>query len=93
MAFAELPESIQHDITLFTGCMAGASLISEMEEMLKTAGFQQIRVTPKNESKTFIRDWAPGLAATEYIVSATIEAIKPVTYILRSRGAGLQLAW
>ncbi|MFA7268300.1 MAG: arsenite methyltransferase [Sterolibacterium sp.] len=79
VAFAELPEEIQRDLELFTGCMAGASLISEVEKMLRTTGFQQIRITPKEESKTFIRDWAPGKAVTDYVVSATIEAIKPVT--------------
>lgn len=79
VAFAELPEDIRRDMALFTGCMAGASLISEVEEMLRTNGFQQIRVAPKDESKTFIRDWAPGKAITDYVVSATIEAIKPAT--------------
>ncbi len=79
VAFAELPEDIRHDMALFTGCMAGASLIAEVEEMLKTAGFEQIRVAPKDESKTFIRDWAPDTAITDYVVSATIEAIKPAT--------------
>jgi len=79
VAFAVLPDDIRRDMALFTGCMAGASLITEVEEMLKTAGFQQIRVAPKNESKSFIRDWAPGTAVTDYVVSATIEAIKPAT--------------
>jgi SAM-dependent methyltransferase len=78
VAAAELPEDIRHDMALFTGCMAGASLISEVEEMLRAAGFQQICITPKDESKTFIRDWAPGKAITDYVVSANIEAIKPV---------------
>lgn len=79
VAFAELPEDIRRDMALFTGCMAGASLISEVEEMLRTNGFQRIRVTPKDESKTFIRDWTPDKAITDYVVSATIEAIKPAT--------------
>lgn len=79
VAFAELPEEIRQDMALFTGCMAGASLVTEVEEMLRTSGFQQIRVAPKDESKTFIRDWAPGKAITDYVVSATIEAIKPAT--------------
>lgn len=79
VAFAELPEDIRLDMALFTGCMAGASLISEVEEMLRTSGFEQIRIAPRDESKAFIRDWAPGMAITDYVVSATIEAIKPAT--------------
>jgi len=74
-----LPEDIRRDMALFTGCMAGASLITEVEGMLRTAGFQQIRVAPRDESKTFIRDWVPGKAVTDYVVSATIEAIRPAT--------------
>ena len=45
--------------------------------MLAAAGFQQVRVAPRDESKAFIRDWAPGVPVTDYVVSATIEAIKP----------------
>jgi SAM-dependent methyltransferase len=77
VAFAELPEDIRQDMALFTGCMAGASLISEVEGMLEASGFRQIRVAPKDESKTFIQGWAPGKPVTDYVVSATIEAIKP----------------
>lgn len=77
VAFAELPDEIRQDMALLTGCMAGASLISAVEEMLSSAGFQQIRIEPKDESKSFIRDWAPGTAVTDYVVSATIEATKP----------------
>lgn len=41
------------------------------------AGFQQVRVAPRDESKAFIRDWAPGVPVTDYVVSASIEAVKP----------------
>ena len=77
VAFAEIPEAVRRDISLFTGCMAGASLVSEVEAMLEESGFRQIRVSPKEKSKTFIRDWAPGTDITEYVVSASIEAVKP----------------
>ncbi|UEO01142.1 hypothetical protein A9R16_007030 [Acidiferrobacter thiooxydans] len=66
-------------MTLYTGCMAGASLVSEVEAMLQECGFTEIRVAPKDESKSFIGDWAPGTDIAEYVVSATIEAIKPAT--------------
>lgn len=79
VAFAELPEDIRRDMALHTGCMAGASLVSEVEAMLHSAGFKQVRVAPKGESKSFIRDWAPNTPITDYVVSATIEAVKPST--------------
>lgn len=79
VAFAELPEVVRRDLVLYTGCITGASLLSEVEAMLQASGFREIRVTPKNESKSFIRDWAPGMDISEYLVSATIEGIKPAT--------------
>ena len=36
-----------------------------------------IRIMPKDQSKEFIKDWAPGQNVTDYVVSATIEAMKP----------------
>ena len=77
VAFADIPAHIQEDMALLTGCMAGASLIHDLEEMLAVAGFQHICIAPKEESKSFIREWAPGTPVTEYVVAATIEAIKP----------------
>lgn len=77
VSFAEIPSNIRQDMTLYSGCVAGASPISEVEGMIHKAGFENIIVAPRDESKTFIRDWAPGLPITDYIVSASIEAIKP----------------
>jgi SAM-dependent methyltransferase len=77
VAFAELPAAVRQDMALYTGCMAGASLVAEIEAMLQANGFAQIRVAAKEESKAFIRDWAPGTDVAEYVASATIEAIKP----------------
>ena len=57
--------------------MAGASLVSEVQAMLAAAGFTQVRVTPKDESRSLIRDWAPGTRVEDFVVSATIEGVKP----------------
>lgn len=77
VAFAEPPREFRQDMELLTGCMAGASLMSEIDHMLAACGFEQIKITPKVESTSFIRDWAPDRPVTDYLVSATIEAIKP----------------
>jgi len=45
--------------------------------MLHAAGFEDVRIQPKEESKSFIREWAPGTPITDYVVSASIEAVKP----------------
>lgn len=79
VAFAEMPEASRKDMALYTGCMAGASMVSEVEDMLTEAGFINTRVVPKDESKLFISEWAPGTDITNYVVSAAIEALKPGT--------------
>jgi len=77
VATAELPAVMKNDPKLHSGCMAGASMIDDLEAMIHAAGFTAIAVNPKDESREFIRDWAPGQGVEDYVVSATIEAVKP----------------
>ncbi len=74
---AEMPDDMKKDLAMYTGCIAGASSVGELESLLQRAGFENIRIKPKAESRTFIRDWMPGSRIEDYVVSATIEAIKP----------------
>ncbi|MDQ6962091.1 MAG: arsenite methyltransferase [Mariprofundaceae bacterium] len=76
VATAEMPEEMKNDPKLYAGCMAGASMIDDLESMMQKAGFSQIKITPKDESREFIRDWAPGRGVEDYVLSAHIEAVK-----------------
>lgn len=76
-AEAQFPDDIQNDLTLIGGCLAGAASVGEVETMLREAGFADVRVRSEDESREFIREWAPGTEIQDYIVSATIEAVKP----------------
>jgi len=77
VATIELPEDMRNDKKLHAGCMAGASLIEDLHAMLADAGFEKTEIIPKDESRDFIRDWAPGSGVEDYVVSAYIQAIKP----------------
>lgn len=77
VATAVMPDEMKNDPILHAGCMAGASLIEELESMMMEAGFRDIRIQPKDESRTFICDWAPGRGVEDYVLSAYIEAVKP----------------
>jgi ubiquinone/menaquinone biosynthesis C-methylase UbiE len=77
VATAELRAEIKEDLTLYSSCVAGACTIDELEAMLTEAGFVGIVMRPKEESNTFIREWAPGTKAEELVVSALIEGVKP----------------
>jgi arsenite methyltransferase len=77
VASTEMPDDMKNDPLLHAGCMAGAELVHELEKMMAEAGFNEIRIAPKDESRAFIKDWAPGQGVEDYVLSATIEAIKP----------------
>jgi len=77
VATAELPAEVKDDPLLHSACIAGASTVDELEKTLRQAGFAEITIEPKDSSKAFIKTWAPGSKAADYLVSAAIRAIKP----------------
>jgi SAM-dependent methyltransferase len=77
VATAPLPDDIKADWAAYTGCMAGASQITELQHMLEMSGFKDIKITPKDSSRSFIREWLPDKRIEDYLVSATIAATKP----------------
>ncbi len=79
VATEPLPEEIQQNLSLVSACVGGAATIDETKDMLTKAGFEKIRITPKDESRKLISEWTSGDSknAGDYVVSAYIEAIKP----------------
>jgi hypothetical protein len=67
-------------------CVGGAATIGDTEEMLEQTGFTDIKITPKDDSRDLIRQWTPGKSqkALDYVVSANIEAVKPVAPISKT---------
>jgi SAM-dependent methyltransferase len=76
VATAPMPAHIKESIELHAGCVAGAALIEEVKTMLEEAGFTNIRINPVAGSKEVIREWFPESKLEDYVVSATIEAVK-----------------
>lgn len=76
---APLPEEANEDLALYTGCVAGAAGIDELRDLLVATGFTDISIQPKDASRTLVREWAPDRDLEDYVVSATIEAVKPAT--------------
>jgi len=77
VATTVLPDHVKDDPHLHACCVAGAALVDEIQAMLEQAGFTDIRIKPKDESREFISDWVPGSGVEDYVVSAHIEAVKP----------------
>ena len=76
VASAEMPPEIKNDLALHSACVSGALLVTELKDILKEAGFKDIRIQPKDESREFINKWIPGIPIEDYVLSATIEAVK-----------------
>lgn len=79
LATAPLPEKIRNDLNLVGACVGGAATIGDTEEMLEKAGFTNISITPKDNSRDLIRQWDPAKSeqALDYVFSANIKAVKP----------------
>jgi ubiquinone/menaquinone biosynthesis C-methylase UbiE len=74
---APLPAKLKDDPALLCGCIAGAATIAETEAWLAEAGFVDVRVTPRTESRELISSWAPGSGIEDFVVSAIVEGRKP----------------
>jgi len=72
----EMPDEMKNDERLLCFCAVGAARADDIRAMLADAGFSDVRVDVKEESREFIRDWVPGSRAEEYVASATIQAVK-----------------
>jgi arsenite methyltransferase len=77
IAKTPLPESLLKDPRAYTGCISGAVLADDLRVMLADAGFEDIRIQPKEESRELINEWSSGTNLEDYVVSAMIEARKP----------------
>ena len=76
VATQPMPDSIKNDLRLHSACIAGAMGIDEVKESLQAAGFKDIKIMPKKESRIFIKNWAPDKGVENYVVSAEITARK-----------------
>jgi SAM-dependent methyltransferase len=74
---APLPAELADDDALLCGCVAGAAASGQIEAWLAAAGFADVRIVVKAESRELVASWAPGRGIEDYVASATIEARKP----------------
>ena len=82
VALKPIPEEIRKDMKSYTSCMANASLIDDLNNILTKVGFKNVRIEVKNDSDNYIRKWTPESkwenenAPKEYIATANIFAFK-----------------
>ncbi len=76
VAIEEMPDNIRNDVEAYSGCIAGAILVPEIENMLTGAGFTDVSIQLKEESMEMIKSWFSDLGTERYVRSAYIEARK-----------------
>ena len=74
-----MPAEFADDAQLTACCVAGARPPSEVEALLRAAGFTDIHTAVSETSRAFVKGWVPGSSAEDYVASATITARKPLT--------------
>jgi SAM-dependent methyltransferase len=77
VATAEIPGEWRKDTRLLCSCISGASMVSEVTDMLRAAGFVDVVIEAKDQSREFIQEWEPGRNLEDYVLSASISARKP----------------
>lgn len=76
VATAQLPEEVKQNLELVASCIGGAEHVEVIKEMLHHAGFEDIRLTPKENSSEIIKSWAPDMNIEDFVASYVIEAMK-----------------
>lgn len=76
VAIKQIPQNIKQDLGLIAGCIGGAEYIEEIRTMLQDAGFRNIRLEPRANSREIVKSWAPGKNIEDLVASYNIEAIK-----------------
>jgi len=51
--------------------------MGDLESLLKAAGFEEVSIEVKEESRDVIAGWMPGSGAEDYVASAKVCAVKP----------------
>jgi SAM-dependent methyltransferase len=74
---APLPEELRSDPALLCGCVAGAAPADRVDALLRAAGFLDVTVTVRPDSREMVAGWAPDRGVENCVASAMVEARKP----------------
>lgn len=78
VALQPLPTDLKNDLAAYTGCIAGAELVSQLETWLAEAGFENVQIRVRKRSREFIQGDACEGKLDDFIASADVTAFKPV---------------
>ncbi len=76
VAIAPILQNIKEDLALISCCIGGAEYVGDIEAMLRNAGFREVKMAPKENSREIVATWAPGKHIEDFVASYIIEATK-----------------
>ncbi len=71
-----MPPHMKQDLDMIAGCIGGAEHVEDLRRMLSDAGFKNIRMNPKENSREIVNSWMQGRNLGDYVASYIIEAEK-----------------
>ena len=77
VAREELPEDVKRELALHSGCLAGATLRTELETILREAGFVDIAIRAKGNTDEVIGSWDAKRGFESKVFAAEVTATKP----------------
>ena len=77
VAREKLPDEVTQDLSLYSGCLAGATVQSELVHILNEAGFQEISIKPKGNTDQVISSWEEKRGFESRVFAAEVMAVKP----------------
>jgi arsenite methyltransferase len=79
VALQSLPEHLKNDLAAYTGCIAGAELVSQLQAWLTEAGFANVEIRVRTPSRDFIQADPGGSKLDDYLASADVTGFKPIS--------------
>lgn len=76
VARAALPEEVQRDLALHSGCLAGATVLDELRAILAEAGFTDVAIRAKGNSDEVIGSWEAKRGFERQVFAAEVTAVK-----------------
>jgi len=77
VATAPVPPALREQLEAIGACVAGAARVSELQVMLRTAGFNRIDIQPREASRQLVAQWTADPTVADFVVSAYLTAYKP----------------
>jgi len=79
VAREQLSDEVKRDLALHSGCLAGATLHTDLIRVLEESGFAEIAIRAKGNSDAVITSWGSKRGFESKVFAAEVTATKPIS--------------